>query len=191
MSGPPWEIKGTANCYPYRFVIVPDHPNAYEHGYVLEHRVVMENHIGRLLRDDEVVHHKNENGQDNRLKNLELKSSPGHKQYHNQKRTEYIDVSCAYCGTKITLRKKYVENRRQGGQMEFFCCRSHSAKYYIERGEGPKRIAGEPVTVHCAYCGKDKVIPVRIYKRKIKIGQTNFYCNRSCMASHQNEKRYH
>jgi hypothetical protein len=52
----------------------------------LEHRYVMEQHIGRPLQTKEHVHHLNHNTLDNRIENLELLSASDHAKIHSAKR---------------------------------------------------------------------------------------------------------
>jgi len=51
-----------------------------------EHTVKMEQHIGRPLAKDEVVHHINEITDDNRLENLQLMTQHTHSKLHASKR---------------------------------------------------------------------------------------------------------
>ncbi len=66
----------------YVLIVAPDdHPHPADHHlasglkYILEHRYVMEQHIGRYLEPDEVVHHIDENPSNNDISNLRLYSS--------------------------------------------------------------------------------------------------------------------
>ncbi len=56
----------------YIYFKSPNHPNRTREGFVLEHRLIMEKYIGRLLINEETVHHKNGLKDDNRIENLEL-----------------------------------------------------------------------------------------------------------------------
>lgn len=75
---------GIKKSYGYILILKPEHPFNIT-GYVREHRLVMEEFLGRYLTSKEVVHHINEITDDNRLENLMLFETDGkHRAYHNQ-----------------------------------------------------------------------------------------------------------
>lgn len=69
----------------YAKVKVKEHPAKDKRGYVLLHRLVMEDYLGRYLKDDEFIHHKDGDKLNNDLSNLELVYPEKHAKEH------YID----------------------------------------------------------------------------------------------------
>ena len=72
----------------------PNHPACDHEGFVLQHRLVMEGHLGRYLSGQEIVHHKDQNPANNSLDNLMLlPSRNAHRAEHNRMRSSNLDES--------------------------------------------------------------------------------------------------
>lgn len=71
-KSPHWRGGTCVTVNGYRFVRDETHPHRNKDNYVLEHRMVMEFLLGRLLGREEIVHHKDRNRLNNFSTNLFL-----------------------------------------------------------------------------------------------------------------------
>ena len=110
-----WKIEKVISKGDYNYVIVKEHPHATKHGYVLEHRVVVENHLNRILDKDEIVHHKNHNKKDNRIENLDVMGLNEHASLHaRQHGRKWVKLKCPSCSVIF--------------------CREHNKTHLIKKG---------------------------------------------------------
>lgn len=74
--------------------------------YILEHRQIMEQHLGRKLATREHVHHKNGIKDDNRIENLEVLSVEDHAREHAPGKSEdgWVHKTCDFCGSSFEKR---------------------------------------------------------------------------------------
>ena len=80
-SHPSMSRKMTSKGYVLRYV--PEHPNASKTGHVMEHRLIMEEYLGRYLDKNTDVHHINGIKTDNRIENLAVMTHAEHTILHN------------------------------------------------------------------------------------------------------------
>jgi len=69
----------------YIKIYMPNHPHATQDGYVLEHRLVAEEVLGRYLKSNEIPHHINEVRDDNDYNNLLVCTNGFHGRLHRPK----------------------------------------------------------------------------------------------------------
>lgn len=108
--------------------------------YIYEHRYIIEQELGRLLKSDEIVHHIDGNKLNNDRKNLELKNKIEHDRQHSTTGKTMITLVCAYCGKNFQKEKRQTYGKIKNNQKDFYCNRSCMAKHF-GRGRS-KNIAG-------------------------------------------------
>lgn len=101
----------------YKEIYLPNHPYARSNGTVFEHRLIAEKKIGRPLLPTEVVHHIDENKNNNSDDNLIVfKTNEDHSRFHKTGILQALDdgtyispvqqhrlCKCIYCGKTFHL----------------------------------------------------------------------------------------
>lgn len=76
------------------YVKSDNHPSKNSGGYVAEHRLVMEEYLGRYLVPNEEVHHRNGIKTNNRLANLKLVMKKAHNGH----------INCPFCNKEFAIK---------------------------------------------------------------------------------------
>lgn len=119
-----WKVEKIIKKGDYQYCIVRDHPNRTVNNYVLLHRVVMENHLGRILNSNEVVHHKDENKFNNCISNLEVMTNSQHSYLHGiEQGRKWCKLKCPQCKQifNIARNKTFLAKSKQS-KLKCTCC---------------------------------------------------------------------
>lgn len=95
-------------------------------------RYLLEKSIGRVLNDNEDVHHKDGDFTNNKLDNLEIIDHAEHSRKHSQKYFNPVKVICQWCNMEFILTPKQQRRRAQNAKRNkggLFCSKSCSGKY--------------------------------------------------------------
>lgn len=96
------------NSFGYVLVWEPEHPNRSQKGWQFEHRLVVEQALGRYLTTGEQVDHINRDKTDNRIENLQVLDASTHA----------VKTNAENLGELKSLRARLAEYERRFGPLE-------------------------------------------------------------------------
>jgi len=126
----------------------------------LEHRLIMEKHLGRKLDRFEVVHHKNRNKKDNKLSNFKVQSLSEHTSEFMKKYMNLPEIKERY--RKYGKKYGFQPTRYKKGR--YWC---NGCKKYLSRSNfWPDKYNGKyKLRTYCKECDKPKARLLRRIKR--------------------------
>lgn len=126
-----WNIRKIVSKGDYLYAVVPEHPKAIRSGYVLHHRIVMENYLGRLLTENEVVHHIDHNKKNNSVANLEVMDYREHLVLHQSTGVTYVELVCPNCGVSFLKEKRNLHKNTARSKCSRKCNGEYSRKIQL------------------------------------------------------------
>lgn len=132
---PQWK-GGRKLAHGYWLILKPDHPHCNSRGYIFEHRLRMEEYLGRYLTEEEEIHHLDMNKENNRIGNLMLfATNAEHKRYEMWgQKIHKKDMSgrlCLLCGGKTHIDKKGGWEHWHKYRDDFICKRCYDKQRYL------------------------------------------------------------
>lgn len=104
----------------YALVKKPRHPKAMRGGWYWQHILIVEEHIGRYLKEYESVHHINEIKTDNRIENLFVCHRDEHDKAHGMKTVSlyrmnpnWVGKQCEACGKTFYGSPSVMKKRKR------------------------------------------------------------------------------
>lgn len=126
-----WNIRKIISKGDYFYALVPEHPFATKNGYVLYHRIIVENHLKRILNANEVVHHLDGNKKHNDIDNLQVMSIKEHTKHHKkEKGRKYVKLKCPWCEKEFELPKNHTHLQKPSKYKCTCCSLSCRGKLY-------------------------------------------------------------
>ena len=121
-ENPQWKGGRTQSKNGYVFIKINGHPMANSGGYIMEHRLVMSEYLGRILSRKEIVHHKNKIPSDNRIENLEVMNQRDHSILHCSNK---INLICKFCNSSYQKCKSHSIGSKYCSRL----CQNESMKH--------------------------------------------------------------
>lgn len=156
---------------PYPRVLWRGHPMAHRDGLVRIHRVVAAEALGRTLRHDEHVHHKDENRLNWNADNLEVISGPAHSSHHH---ADQEAVQCSVCGQPMERPQSRILAR-------VFCgatcaARGNERAAYPDDDALSKMVWSEPLrTVARSFGVSEVALRKRLVKRGLPVPPRGYW----------------
>jgi len=144
-KNPRWAGGRNLTSYGYIMIKAPEHPRANKNGRVMEHILVAERQLGAYLPPGAVVHHIDENRQNNAPENLLVcENESEHKQIHVRLRAlkacGHEDwLKCPYCGKWDAPENMYIYKKKPSVH-HHRACSTEANRQHLMRQKAPAQI---------------------------------------------------